>query len=553
MPAVPAPLEVEAKLAVTSEHDLRAIAGAGQLGPYALRPRGVARLHSVYFDTADLVLARHAMALRARRHGRRWEVTLKWAGQVSGAVHSRPELTEPLSRPPGSAGLVLSPAFQQQISALVAGRRLQPVLVSDVRRELVDIHAAIPGTTDEVLVELALDKVDLHAPNDGSGEARETYREIEVEQKGGARADVDQLARLLQKQFGLTPSTDTKFSHGINLLYGPELSEFDAPLADGSLRRAAQRLVGRHLAGLRQYDPGTRVGEDPEALHDMRVASRRLRALLRFLGGAFEPRRAERLRSELRWLNELLSPVRDCDVQMETLRRYEAALPAARRIALGPYHDYIRHRREQHRRAMLVGLGSKRYFTLLLKLEQFAHDRRPVRLKSAAAPAAEVGREAMKRAFRHLLREGGEAATTPTPEELHHVRIRAKRLRYLLEFFRESSGKPGRRLLRDLVRLQDLLGAHNDAMVAATFLDGYVNGPGADSKASTLMTLGGFLQDELRRGRKARARFHQTWKGFAAKRTIMDWKAVQRILKKEAALVAARQPRRSTTTARRTK
>src|SRR6185369_15684099 len=105
-----------------------------------------------------------------------------------------------------------------------------------------------------------------------------------------------------------------------------------------------------------------------------------------------------------------------------------------------------------------------------------------------------------------------------------------------------SAGKPGRRLLRDLVRLQDLLGAHNDAMMAANFLDGYVNGPGAEAKPAMLMTLGGFLQEELRRARKARSKFHRTWLGFAGKSTIGDWRAVHRRLKKEAAVVAARNP-----------
>src|SRR5262245_3898879 len=107
MPAAPAPLEVEAKLAVSSERELRAIAGLGRIGVHPLRWRGTARLHSIYFDTAELVLARHGVALRARRDGRRWEITLKWPGEVRGAMHARPELTESLPRPPEKKGLDL--------------------------------------------------------------------------------------------------------------------------------------------------------------------------------------------------------------------------------------------------------------------------------------------------------------------------------------------------------------------------------------------------------------------------------------------------------------
>lgn len=543
---MPVPLEVEAKLAVSNERDLKSVAALRQLGPYDLRSRGTKRLFSYYFDTAGLILSRHGIALRARRQGRRWEVTLKWSGTQSGALHSRPELTAPLSQPPNFDGLVLPEPLVMQVCALVAGRPLRPILVSDVRRAEIDAHLAGGPNGDKALAEMALDRVLLRSPSDA--EARDNYCEIEIEQKGGTQEDVEQLTQHLQRQFELTPSTDTKFTHGVNLLYGPQLTEHEPPLADGSVRRAAQKLVGRHLERLRFHDPGARLGEDPEALHDMRVASRRLRALLRFFAGAFPPRRTDQLRAELRWFNDLLSPVRDCDVQLETLRRYESVLPAGRRAALAPYRDYVLREREAQRHILLNALSSKRYFNLLLRLEQFAGERGAVRREAALVPAAEVGRDAMKRAFRHLLRKGEEAGATPTPEQLHAIRIRAKRLRYLLEFFRESAGKPGRRLLRDLVHLQDLLGSHNDAMVAANFLDGYVNGPGADAKPAMLMTLGGFLQEELRRARKARAKFHKTWLGFAGKSTIGDWRAVNQRLKKEAAVVATRNapPRQAT-------
>jgi CHAD domain-containing protein len=272
----------------------------------------------------------------------------------------------------------------------------------------------------------------------------------------------------------------------------------------------------------------------------MRVASRRLRALLRSLAGAFPPRQAERIRNELRWLNTLLSPVRDCDVQLHTLERYEGVLAADRRAALEPYRSYLLREREAHREVMRNGLDSRRYFSVLLWLERYSIARRPPHPATGTVPAAEAGRKALKHAFRQLIRRGAEVGSPPTAEELHRIRIRAKRLRYLLEFFGDSSGKAGVRLLQHLVNLQDLLGVHNDAMVAAAFLERYVNGPGADSKPATLLTLGGFLEDELRRARKARTKFRRTWKRFASKQTIKDWKAVQRRLKREAAAVAAR-------------
>jgi len=545
MSATPVPLEVEAKLAVASERELRTIAALGQIGPWLLLRRGTARLHSVYYDTESLVLARHGIALRARRRQRRWELTLKWSGHVSGAVHARPELTEPLAKAPGPDGLTLPETFHQHVDAYLAGRALRPTLVTDIRRELLDVVAASETPSRLPAAELALDRVHLRAPEEADASA--SYCEVEIEQKAGERQDVAGLARLLQERFHLAPSPDTKFSHGMALLYGPQLAAYDPPAGDGTVRAAAQRLVRRYLARLRHHDPGTRLGRDPESLHDMRVALRRLRAVFRFLADAFPPQRREHLRTELRWLSDVLSPVRDCDVQLQALHRYESALSLDRRRALVPYREHIVRDREVHRAALLAALASKRYFTLLQRLEQFADDRRPPRDTASQAPAASVGRRSLKHAFKSLLRQGNAVAAAPRPEELHRTRIRAKRLRYLLESFRASSGKAGRRLLEDLVRLQDLLGAHNDAVVAAAALERWVHGPGKGAESATMLTLGGLLQEEHRRARKARAKFHRTWKRFASKRTLADWKAVHRRLSREALAVSAR---RSTSPAR---
>src|SRR2546426_608016 len=92
--------EIEAKLLVPRASDLDAIARVGRLGPYHLRARDTVHLPSIYIDTATLTLARHAVALRLRRAGRRWEATAKWAGVVDDIMHERPELTVPLPRAP---------------------------------------------------------------------------------------------------------------------------------------------------------------------------------------------------------------------------------------------------------------------------------------------------------------------------------------------------------------------------------------------------------------------------------------------------------------------
>lgn len=212
--------EVEAKLLAPRESDLRAIARVECLGPYRLRRRDTARLHSIYVDTADLTLARHGVALRLRRHAGRWEATAKWAGQVNGVVHERRELTRalrsvprmPFSLPPG--------VLRTQLNAQVAGQPLTPILITTIQRRRFDVLRADAARRARPVAELALDQVRLHPP--GQRAPGITYCEVEIELLHGTRRDIANLARLLRQDFGLTPSRASKFARGLALIYGPD-------------------------------------------------------------------------------------------------------------------------------------------------------------------------------------------------------------------------------------------------------------------------------------------------------------------------------------------
>src|ERR1700690_4387605 len=137
------PTEIEVKLEAASAEILRHVAQLRVLGPYRLRPRRAARLHSVYLDTRGLALARAGIALRVRRAGRVWEATAKWRGRVAGSMHERPELT--VARPGGPPVPFILPdgPLRTQLTAVVLGRRLAPILVTDIRRSLRDLLPAI--------------------------------------------------------------------------------------------------------------------------------------------------------------------------------------------------------------------------------------------------------------------------------------------------------------------------------------------------------------------------------------------------------------------------
>ncbi len=211
------PLEIEAKLLVERESALRAIARLRQIDRFRLRARDVARLYSVYIDTEDLDLAHRGIALRLRRHARRWELTAKWAGRIRGVMHERPEVTIGLSTRPRFP-FRLQRGLYSKLDALVGDRALRPILITDIRRRRIDVLPVAGKRTRRPLAELALDRVRLRAPE--RDQAIDTYREVEIERLAGSRRDVARLALALRERFDLLPSTESKFSRGLALLYG---------------------------------------------------------------------------------------------------------------------------------------------------------------------------------------------------------------------------------------------------------------------------------------------------------------------------------------------
>jgi CHAD domain-containing protein len=234
---------------------------------------------------------------------------------------------------------------------------------------------------------------------------------------------------------------------------------------------AARRVLSTQLRRLRSHDPGTREGSDPEELHDMRVATRRMRAALRTYGPALPRSIRRRLVEDLRWLGRRLGAVRDLDVLLE---RFVASRADPRLL------QHLRSRRGAARDRMLPALRSRRYLRLVSTLDAVCRGWSVEPLPGRAfEPAALHAAARARRALDRLVREGDAAMERPEAARLHETRIRAKRLRYILEFHREAGGAPCGGMIRRLKAAQDHLGAHQDAVVAEAEVRAFVGSHGA--------------------------------------------------------------------------
>jgi CHAD domain-containing protein len=249
------------------------------------------------------------------------------------------------------------------------------------------------------------------------------------------------------------------------------------------------------------HDPGTRLGADPEELHQHRVAVRRLRALLRAGRPMIDHEWADELRDELRWLGAALGEVRDLDVLLEHLEDEAAELEPDDAQAFAPVLAVLANRREAARALMLAELRDPRYIRLLERLERdLAY---PPEAGKAVKPKAIAAAE-----FRGLRKARRRLGSDPDDHELHKLRIKVKRARYAAELAMPSRGAKARRFVKHAKRLQDVLGDHQDSVVAAERLRELAVATG-DARAA--LSAGIVVTRQVERREAAREAFPDAW------------------------------------------
>jgi CHAD domain-containing protein len=239
--------------------------------------------------------------------------------------------------------------------------------------------------------------------------------------------------------------------------------------------------VARSTIRLVSHEPITRVGEDPEGVHQARVAVRRLRSDLRTFRPLLDRDWAEALRVELRWLGRLLAPVRDAEVLGARLQERIEAMIGLELASAKVLLDGLEADRLEARRRLLDGLDSRRYGELVVRLVRAALE--PV-VRSGLVPGC-------------------------PPPSLHATRIDAKRVRYGAEALAPVFGKRVSRFASAAEALQEVLGEHQDAVVAMAWLAD--RGIEAEDPA-VAFTAGRLAELESASRDRARRRWPKAWK-----------------------------------------
>ncbi|MFI1001508.1 CHAD domain-containing protein [Streptomyces galbus] len=438
----------------------------GVPGVAAVLDQGVAELDATYYDTPDLRLAAASVTLRRRTGGSDagWHLKLP----VSPGV--RDEIRAPLSGtlPPALAALVRSRVRDGEPVPVVRLRSARDV------RHLVDGSGAL-------LAEVSLDAVRAERLSGGSGTAQWTEIEVELAD-GGDPAFLDLVDKRLRKA-GVRPAKSP--SKLARALAETDPAPRDAGSGKGGGRKkkssGGDLTAGEYvLAYLREQrdaivalDPAVRL-EVPDAVHRMRVATRRTRSAFRSYAKVLDRAVTDPVGAELKWLAGELGVDRDREVLTAHLTAALDDLP--RTLVAGPVHDrlgsWARERHSGSRRHLVGVLDSPRYLALLDTLDALLAD--PPLRRAAAAKPGKVAAKAVRKDVRKLSELVEQALWLPAGQDrdvaLHEARKRAKRTRYAAEAAEPAVGAPARKLVKSVKSVQKVLGEHQDSVMARTTL-----------------------------------------------------------------------------------
>jgi inorganic triphosphatase YgiF len=490
--------EIERKLDVPPKWHLPKLDGPdGVVGRVRRLPP--LTLTATYYDTDDLRLARQKITLRRRTGGGDdgWHLKLP-----AGDEHTRDEVQLPLTTPGDPPRELV-----WLVIGCTRGAVLSPVAVLVNERH----PFAVTDHQGASLAEITDDRVTVERDDRVSA----TFREVEVEAAPGrSAADLAVVVDGLVAAGAMPGTFASKAVRalGPDALLPPDVGAVPALTADSSAAEVLRAYLTTHVAALQENDLGARRHLD-DAVHQMRVAVRRVRTTLKVFGPLFDEDWADHLRRELGGLGEVLGPVRDAEVVQAHLSRL---LPgkngeAARDLVRWAFHEQARPAEHDLQEV----LHEPRYLALLDALVDAA---RAPRVSPAAdgaamavlAPFVDEAWHAFALRAERLHRKGSD-------DPWHEARIRAKRVRYAAEAVAPVWGDDAIRFARRLAKITEVLGDHQDASIAADALaalaHGSERGRGVSAEAITA------LHRARRRAREqvgdARERFLDAWPDLA--------------------------------------
>ncbi len=468
-------METELKLLLAPE-ELRRLRRDPHIKALQQGRAATRRVHSVYYDTPEHALLRAGLALRLRSDGGRWLQTLKTEGQSTAGLHLREEWEWPLAREALDFGLLAETPQAKVFRAPRLRAALAPLFATGFTRT--SLHL---GLSDGSLIELCLDNGEIR-----SGRRTAVISEAELELLAGSPLRLFELALELNERLPLRLGHASKAERGYALARGlPARPVKAADLAldqQGSVAAAFSSIVRSCIVHLQANDAGFRAGRDPEYLHQVRVALRRMRACFSLFRAALPQPVFAPLVEQMREQGAALGAARNWDVFVhDALRALRAQ--CADETALAAFERRcIRLGRARLHAAQAV-VAANAWQRLWLELGRLLVDAawQQDQAQLALPLSGFAARVLQERAA--VLKKRGKRLDQLDAEGRHRLRIAAKKLRYAAEFF--AALFPKRRVrpyVQSLAAMQTVLGGLNDAATLLRLLPEALSGARAPDR-----------------------------------------------------------------------
>ena len=444
---------------------------------------------STYYDTKDFDLARLGITLRRRVEQGQGTWQLKFPKD-----HARKELE--ISHGPTK----LPVEFSDLLFAFFRGQ--DPLPVAKLRTERYPHQIS---EQEHIVAEVTWDYVAVLKDRRIS----KRLHELEVELIEGTQKNLKQITKQLKVAGAENGNSRPKMCQALDLEYPEPQKTIEGSAPTGE---QVKLMLQQQVNEILRHDPGTRFGRDSEDLHQMRVATRRFRAILRSARQLFDPVWISTLRSEMSWLAATLGTVRDFDVLLRNLRRETQTLLEAERKIFDELLSRLESQRSLARAAMLEALRSERYLALLDQLISCTQHMDVIHPHIAIQDLAKKEFDKLEKAVDNLPKEYND-------EDLHRLRIRSKRVRYAAELAEPSIGKPARRFIRQVRKLQDLLGDCQDTVIIEEHLQNYLR---SSRRVKAAFTTGLIVERLRQRRAQVRRAFPSRWAKLK-KRTPAVW------------------------------
>ncbi len=509
-PSGPAPSssEVELKLLVDADR-LAGFNDAPVIVAHARNKGSRKRLKAVYYDTPERLLQNNGLSLRVRQSGQRFVQTVK--AELGDDPLRRGEWEASVASLAPDIGLAM-PFVAAKVREALWTQPLLPVFTSDIRRHqrIVDMPS---GT-----VEVAFDRGMLK-----SGDRTLPVSEIELELKEGSPSAIYELAGQLADHGPVRPSIRSKAARGFDLATDapppaklPRKLDVDPALP---LDDAFAAILGSCLRDLLVSVPAAEDGRDPEGVHQVRVALRRLRSALDSMATVVASDRLEALREDAKWLAAAMSAARTWDIfRGETLPIVAGNCPVI--AGFDVLDEGAEKRRLSAYEGARLALADQRTARFMIRLGGWTEtrgwraDAAPESLPSLAEPAFSFARRVLSLHHAKVLKRGRHFSALAAPER-HRLRLAVKKLRYVSDFLLPlcTDRKSARQFTSRLSELQDELGAFNDMATTGSLLTHLVAGS-AESGTAAAAIMG--WQAHAMVG--AESRLRSAWRSFSKTR-----------------------------------